>query len=171
MRTAGSVRELWQFFRRRAASCVGALVYRPRVPEALFTGPAEASPSPDPPFLSRREEGRLLIDLSREGEAELLLLLRKEGPVLPVSVDRALGEGADADALCLLSCAERLCREDVRPERPDPLLRLVLYRLGFGEAALLARELPAAMALRLRRHEPLSPAAGELIYTAYPFRR
>ncbi|MBO2517048.1 MAG: hypothetical protein CW338_07250 [Clostridiales bacterium] len=170
------VGKLYLFLRKQARQAAGVSVYRPARPDALFfsylqgrngASGQETEQLPEDP-LFRVREGRkgntpvLLWDADPAALSELLD--RQDAAAVPAPdghpVQNPAGE-TDTD-LILRTCA-RSMREGTVPGETPELVRLVIFRLAFGEKELLAGELPGRIAFYQRQHCPLSALASRLI--------
>lgn len=169
------VRKLYFDLREQASRRAGVSVYRPARPDALFFSycfPKEGAISAPVPG---HEERPFICRPGMKGSTPILLWDVKAETVakqpgweayalsLPVCDSRRMKMIPAGDTGLVLSTCERLMRDAADSETPDELLRLVLYRLAFDEAELLAEELPGEIALRQREHRPLSAAAALVI--------
>ena len=169
------VRKLYFDLREQASRRAGVSVYRPARPDALFFSycfPKEGAFSAPVPG---NEECPFICRSGMKGSTPILLWDVKAETVakqpgwetdahsLPACDNRRMRMIPAGDTGLVLSTCERLMRDAADSETPNELLRLVLYRLAFDEAELLAEELPGEIALRQREHRSLSALAALVI--------
>lgn len=169
------VRKLYFDLREQVSRRAGVSVYRPARPDALFFSycfPKEGAFSAPVPG---NEEYPFICRPGMKGSTPILLWDVKAETVakqpgweadalsLPVCDSHRMKMIPAGDTGLVLCTCEKIMRDAADSETPDELLRLVLYRLAFDEAELLAEELPGEIALRQREHRPLSALAALVI--------
>ena len=158
-----SAEEIFLLLRARARLSAEGGVYRARGPEALFVSPRP--PREQELFSVCEKNGRYLWVLSENGlrYAEALCGEAYRPDTVP-PMRKVCRSGNDA----VLYTQARLCvlrSGDAPYPYREQLLRTVLYHLSSGarETDALAARLSALTAEYLRKHIPLSGAAGTLI--------